>query len=134
MSGSELRARINGGDIAQAGVASVTVAQQVSQQLRISDAIEFTILPTANPAPVAASLSPSTATTAAPDFTLTVTGSGFTTASVVRWSGAPRSTVYESPTRLRARIPSPICPRPETCTSRCTHRRRGAVSPSHFAS
>jgi hypothetical protein len=40
----------------------------------------------------------------AADFTLTVSGTGFTPSSVVRWNGGSRSTVFVSSTTLRAAI------------------------------
>jgi hypothetical protein len=39
-------------------------------------------------------------------FTLNVTGSNFVPASKVRWNGVTRTTVYISPTRVRAAIPA----------------------------
>jgi len=42
--------------------------------------------------------------TEAADFTLTVDGVGFTTDSVVRWSGSDRPTTFVSSTRLTAAI------------------------------
>ena len=56
------------------------------------------------PVPVAASLSPAAATAGGAAFTLTVTGSSFTNASVVRWNGSDRPTTYVSATQLRASI------------------------------
>jgi hypothetical protein len=60
--------------------------------------------PTTNPVPVASSLSPSTAVAGSPALTVTVNGSGFVAASVVRWNGASRSTTFVSATQLRATI------------------------------
>ena len=42
----------------------------------------------------------------APAFTLTVTGSGFVSASVVRWNGAARTTTFVIDTQLQASIPA----------------------------
>ncbi|UPT75284.1 MAG: IPT/TIG domain-containing protein [Elusimicrobiota bacterium] len=56
------------------------------------------------PAPGIASLAPSSATAGGPSFMLRVNGSGFTTASTVRWNGANRITTYSSPVRLDASI------------------------------
>lgn len=65
----------------------------------------------APPAPAVSSpsitgLSPSSATAGSAGFTLTVFGAGFSTASVVRWNGAGRSTTYVSTASLRAAIPA----------------------------
>lgn len=51
-------------------------------------------------------LSPSSAQVGGGQFTLTVTGSGYTPASVVRWNGVARSTTYQSATQLAAAIPA----------------------------
>ena len=57
-----------------------------------------------NPVPVISSLSPASIPATGPAFTLTVNGTGFTTASVVRWNGLPRTTTFVSATQLRAAI------------------------------
>ncbi|MDW8231414.1 MAG: IPT/TIG domain-containing protein, partial [Roseiflexaceae bacterium] len=41
-----------------------------------------------------------------PGFTLTITGTGFISSSVVRWNGSDRSTTFVSSTRLTASIPA----------------------------
>src|SRR5262249_55208648 len=46
------------------------------------------------------------ATAGSSSFTLTVTGTNFTTSSVVQWNGASRPTTYAQSTQLRASIPS----------------------------
>jgi hypothetical protein len=56
--------------------------------------------------PVASSLSPSSALAGTAAFTLTVNGSGFTAASVVNWSGSPRTTTFVSGSQLQAAIPA----------------------------
>ena len=57
-------------------------------------------------APVISSLSPAGAPLGGPAFTLTVDGSSFTSASIVRWNGANRATTFMSATQLRASIPA----------------------------
>ncbi len=59
-----------------------------------------------NPVPAITSVSPATATAGGDVFTLTVTGSGFTNGSVVRWNGADRPTTFVSATQLTAQIPA----------------------------
>ena len=54
--------------------------------------------------PVATSLSPAIAAAGGGGFTLTVNGSGFTTASAVNWNGATRATTFVSSTQLQAAI------------------------------
>jgi hypothetical protein len=53
-----------------------------------------------------ASISPASATTGGPSFTLTVTGSNFASGSVVRWRGVNRTTTFQSATQLVATIPA----------------------------
>ena len=57
-----------------------------------------------NPVPTLASLSPSSAFTSAGQVTVTATGTGFVSSSVVRWNGADRPTTFVSSTQLRATI------------------------------
>ena len=64
----------------------------------------ITVSAAMNPVPVVASISPSGASAGGAAFTLTVNGSGFTTASQVRWDGAARPTTFVSGTQLRASI------------------------------
>jgi thermitase len=54
--------------------------------------------------PAISSLSPSSATTISPAFTLTVNGVNFGTGAVVRWNGAARTTTRVSSTQLTASI------------------------------
>lgn len=51
-------------------------------------------------------LSPDHANARSTGFTLTVTGTGFTNASTVNWSGKPRTTTFVSSTSLTATIPT----------------------------
>ncbi len=59
-----------------------------------------------NPAPVASSLSQTSANVGSGDFTLTISGSGFVSTSVVQWNGSARTTNFGSATQLTANIPS----------------------------
>ncbi|HLB36090.1 MAG TPA: Ig-like domain-containing protein [Gemmatimonadales bacterium] len=59
-----------------------------------------------SPVPVLSTLAPSSALQGGPVFTLTVTGSGFVSASTVRWNGSSRTTTFVSTTQLRAAIPA----------------------------
>jgi len=56
--------------------------------------------------PSVTSLSPASANVGGPAFTLTVTGSNFLPASVVRWNGTDRPTTFVSATQLQAAIPA----------------------------
>jgi len=57
-----------------------------------------------NPIPALTFLSPASLTAGGAGFTLTVTGSGFVSASVVRWNGSSRTTTFVSATQLTALI------------------------------
>lgn len=57
-----------------------------------------------NPAPTVVSLSPPSGNYGQVGFTLTITGTGFVTSSVVRVDGADRATTYLSATQLQAPI------------------------------
>lgn len=59
-----------------------------------------------HPAPILTASSPSSATAGDAAFVLTVDGSGFVPASVVRWNGVDRTTIYLSATKLLVRIPA----------------------------
>jgi len=54
--------------------------------------------------PMLTSLSPATAATSGPPFTLTVNGTNFGNHSTVQWNGTQRNTTYISPTQLTAQI------------------------------
>ena len=62
--------------------------------------------PSPNPAPAISSLSPASAAAGGAAFTLTVNGSGFDSASVVRWNDSSRATTFVSSTQLTASIPA----------------------------
>lgn len=57
-----------------------------------------------SPVPAVASLAPASAPAGSAAFTLTINGTGFVAASVVRWNGVPRATTFMSATQLRATI------------------------------
>lgn len=63
-----------------------------------------TLATTPNPVPHLDPIAPSSAAPGGPAFTLTVSGTGFVTGSVVYWNGAPRTTTFVSPTKLNATI------------------------------
>lgn len=56
--------------------------------------------------PTATSMSPATLTAGSPAFTLSVYGTNFIPASVVRWNNSDRTTTYVSSTELKAAIPA----------------------------
>ena len=60
----------------------------------------------APPTPTTTSISPSSANTGDPDFTLTVNGTNFISGSTVTWNGSNRVTTFVSATQLTADIPT----------------------------
>jgi len=102
VSGNQLQAVIPSSDVAAAGTAQVSVVTPAPGG-GTSGGSAFTI---ANPVPGVLSLSPSSLTAGAPAFTLMVTGSGFVSASVVRWNGTARTTTFVNGTQLQASIPA----------------------------
>jgi hypothetical protein len=64
--------------------------------------------PRVNPVPSIGALSPTVVTAGSGEFTLTVHGSDFVNASVVRWSGTDLSTTMISTVQLRATVASPL--------------------------
>ncbi len=65
----------------------------------------FVVAP-ATASPSLASISPNSAAVGAPGFALSVSGSGFSAASVVLWNGATRATTFVSSAALSATIPA----------------------------
>ena len=103
MSATQVTAAINADDVATAGTAQVTVANPDGS---VSNASTFTITNVTAPVPSLASISPNTAASGGPRFTLTVNGSNFVTGSVVRWNGTSRATTYVNSSQLTAAIPA----------------------------
>ncbi|PYT66216.1 MAG: hypothetical protein DMG41_26280 [Acidobacteria bacterium] len=59
-----------------------------------------------NPVPAITSISPTGATAGGATFTLTVSGTGFISTSVVRWNGNDRPTAFQDSTHMTAQIPA----------------------------
>ncbi|MGZ3357594.1 MAG: hypothetical protein ACXVBO_22475, partial [Isosphaeraceae bacterium] len=102
VSSTQLTALISASDVASAASVSITVFNPAPGG-GSSPAVTLGIL-NPNPLPVATSLSPATVGAGTGAFTLTVTGSGFVSSSVVRWNGADRTTTFVSSTQLTASI------------------------------
>ncbi|MGH9847575.1 MAG: IPT/TIG domain-containing protein, partial [Blastocatellia bacterium] len=102
VSATRLMAAISAADIAAAGSAAITVVNPAPGG-GTSNAVN---LPINNPSPSLSSLSHAMTTSGGPGFTLTVNGSRFLPASVVRWNGMDRATTFVSDTRLMAEIPA----------------------------
>ena len=97
VSATQLTAAIDAADIATAGSVSITVVTpsgtSAAQTISVS-----------NPAPVISGLAPASATAGTGPLTLVVNGSGFTSASTVRWNGNSRTTAFASASQLTAII------------------------------
>jgi hypothetical protein len=99
----QLTAAISAADIASAGTAQVTVFNPAPGG-GTSNAQTFTINNPDNPVPTTIGLSPSSTMAGGSAFTLTISGSGFITGSVVQWNGSSRTTTYISSAQLSAAI------------------------------
>ncbi|MFD1873758.1 IPT/TIG domain-containing protein [Hymenobacter bucti] len=85
-----------------AGATSGPIAMTTLGGTATSLAVFTVIVP--NPAPALSSLSPSTIEAGSNDFTLALTGTGFSTGSVVLFNGAALATTYVSATQLTAQV------------------------------
>jgi hypothetical protein len=102
VSATQLTARIPATDLVTAGTRSITVVTPAPGG-GTSGTLAFTVT-TVNPVPALSKLAPTGALQGGPAFTLTVTGSGFVSASTVRWNGVNRTTTFVSATQLMATI------------------------------
>ena len=87
-----------------------------------------------NPAPTIVSISPSSAATGSPAFTLVVNGANFVPGATVQWNGANRLTTYVSSTQLTALISAnDVTAAAVAAAGLLVHRRPGArVAPEVF--
>lgn len=99
VSSIELRAAIPASDLNAPGAASVTVFNPGPLGGTSAPRV-FSILT----APVITGLSPSSGTAGGPAFVLTVTGNGFSPASLVEWNGSTRTTSFVGPSSVTAAI------------------------------
>jgi hypothetical protein len=101
VSNTQLAMAVTGADTTLPGTAEVVVVNPAPGGGN-SNVATFTIT---TGVPTLASLSPSTIAAGSAPFTLTVTGTGFVSSSIVRWNGSDRSTTFVNNTQLAARIP-----------------------------
>ena len=101
VSDNQLQATIAATDLAYGATVPVTVANPAPGG-GTSAPQTFTIA--GNPLPIVLSSTPSTLTGGVAAVTLTVSGSGFTASSVVRWNGSDRPTNFVNPTQLTATL------------------------------
>jgi hypothetical protein len=103
LSGSQLTATIAFTFIANPGTVPVVVSTP-SPGGGTSNSVNFVINPVTSPIPQITSLSPNAALAGGNDFTLTVTGTGFVSRSVVIVNGANQSTTFTNSTSLQVTI------------------------------
>ena len=104
LSSTLLQALIPASDLVTAGNVAVTVFNPAPGG-GTSSPLNFSVV-TPNPVPELTSLSPVSVRQNSAGFTLTLTGTGFISGSVVRWGGVARPTTFVSNTRLTAAIPA----------------------------
>jgi hypothetical protein len=98
---TEVTATVPASDIANAGIAQVSILNGDSG--RLSNIINFDI---DNPDPSANSLSPTSVLAGSGQFTLTVNGADFVSTSVVQWKGGALSTTFVNSGQLTAIVPA----------------------------
>ena len=104
-SATQLTIAVSATDIANSGAVPVQISNTApcAGGLCTSNSVPLTVTaPT--PAPTLSGISPSTAIAGTSAFTLTATGTNFTTNSVVRVNGSPRTTSFVSATQVTAAI------------------------------
>jgi hypothetical protein len=102
VSPTQLTAVVPAANISVTGVVSVS-ATTPGPGGGVSGVLPFTVL---NPVPTITAFSPPNALAGSPDVTLTITGTGFVSGTVVLWNGAPLTTTFLSPTKLTAVVPA----------------------------
>jgi hypothetical protein len=105
VSATQVTAAIPATDIATAGSAAITVTNPTPGG-GTSNSVNLTINVANNPAPAITALTPSSVTVGSATFQLTVSGTGFVNASVVKLNGAALATVFASATQLTATVPA----------------------------
>ncbi|MEP7270023.1 MAG: hypothetical protein ABI882_00885, partial [Acidobacteriota bacterium] len=100
VSSTQLQATIFAADISAGGVAQIRVFTPLPGGGN-SQTLSLTI---GQGAPTIVFLSPNSALVGGPGFTLNIIGNSFTSNSVVRWNGSPRTTTFINGTELHAEI------------------------------
>jgi len=103
VSATQVTAAIPASDVASTGTPSVTVTNPTPGG-GTSNPLTFTITAANNPVPAITKLQPSTVAANSGAFTLTVTGTGFVSNSVVNFNGNARTTTFASATQVTAAI------------------------------
>jgi hypothetical protein len=106
LNAQQLTIAISSGDIANPGMATITVTNPASGAggAETTNPVTLTIL-AANLQPVVGTLIPASAFAGGPSFTLTLTGNNFTANSIVTFGGSQLSPTFLSVTELQVNIP-----------------------------
>ena len=118
VSAAQLTATIPAADVASAGSRQITVANP-SPGGGVSNAAALTVTSDL-PAPTITSLSHAAVAVGSPGFTLTVTGTGFVSQSVIRVDGVARATGFVSSTQLTTSIAAAELTTPRTASVPCS--------------
>jgi hypothetical protein len=100
VSSTQLQVTVTSADLANAGTAQISVVNP-SPGGGISGAAGFAI---DNPAPIIASLSQTSTMAGSAATVVTITGTGFVSASVTQWNQSGRPTTFVSPTQLQVAL------------------------------
>jgi uncharacterized protein (TIGR03437 family) len=104
VSATQLTAQLTAADLAVLGTAAVTVFTPAPGG-GTSNTVNFTVT---NPAPVITTLQPAAAVVGGLAFTLTVSGTGFVSNSMIEWNEAAQATAFVNVTTLTAQIPATL--------------------------
>lgn len=96
---STLTIQLTTNDQLAAGALAITV---INPDTQLSAAATFTVSAAPNPAATVSSISPTSVTSGAAQFTLSVVGTGFIASSIVRVNGVDRATTFLNSTNLTA--------------------------------
>ena len=107
VSATQLTTAISAGDIANQGTINISVTNPAGGGSLggTTSSLPLTVLPT-NTQPVIGGLVPASATAGGPAFTLALTGSGFTSSSIVTFNSSVVTSAFVSGTQLQAAIPA----------------------------
>ncbi|MGH7496679.1 MAG: IPT/TIG domain-containing protein [bacterium] len=100
-----LTAAIPASDLTTAGAFNITVFNPLPGG-GTSNAQTLTVSPVGNPLPTLASVSPTSKTVGAAQFTMIVNGTNFVSSSMVKFNGSDRPTTFVNGTELTATIPA----------------------------
>lgn len=129
VSSSQLTANLSNSDVAIAKTAQLTVINPQPCNTPLSGPIAFTI----TAPPLIQTVNPGIARAGSAALAIQITGSGFTSQSVVTWSGTPLPTSFVSATRVNATVPSQSIASPGTFPIRVMQQVLGGGSSAAVA-